>query len=253
MATDPTAPTPRRLLGVWAHPDDEAYLSAGLMDQVVRAGGTVTLLALTDGEAGFGPDDHRSAAERRRQRRRELDEATAAVGVTDVRRLGLPDGSVAAADPEAVVAAIAAAIDEVRPDVVATFGPDGITGHDDHVACSHLTTRAWLDRPGSELWYATKTPAWLDEWRDLHEEFGVWMTTEPPGTSADRLATHLDLRGPDLEAKRAALAAHASQTAGLAEAFGEDDYRRWIAQESFRWADPAELALRAASTLAAVR
>ena len=24
-------PLPRRLLGIWAHPDDEAYLSAGLM------------------------------------------------------------------------------------------------------------------------------------------------------------------------------------------------------------------------------
>lgn len=30
-------PLPERLLGVWAHPDDECYLSAGLMARVVMA------------------------------------------------------------------------------------------------------------------------------------------------------------------------------------------------------------------------
>jgi hypothetical protein len=28
---------PRRLLGIWAHPDDEAYLSAGLMARVISS------------------------------------------------------------------------------------------------------------------------------------------------------------------------------------------------------------------------
>ena len=35
---------PKRLLGVWAHPDDEAYLSAGLMARVVDHGGSVTVV-----------------------------------------------------------------------------------------------------------------------------------------------------------------------------------------------------------------
>ena len=247
MYPDEPRPTPRKLLGIWAHPDDEAYLTAGLMDRVVRTGGDVTLVALTDGEAGFDPDDPRPVEVRRRLRRDELRTATAAVGVHDVRHLGLPDGGVALADRTTVADALTSVIDEVAPDVVVTFGPDGITGHGDHVACSDLATMAWLAYPSGELWYATKTTAWLDEWRDLHDTYGVWMTEEPPGADPTRLARHLDLTGRDLDRKRAALAGHASQTAGLADALGESAYRRWIAQESFRWAEPIELAAHAAT------
>ena len=64
----PAAP-PRSLLGLWAHPDDESYLSAGLMDRVLRAGGRVTVVILTDGEAGFAADDPRPVEERRALRR----------------------------------------------------------------------------------------------------------------------------------------------------------------------------------------
>ena len=236
---------PRRLLGVWAHPDDEAYLSAGLMHEVVRSGGQVTLVALTDGEAGFSADDARPADARRLQRRSELVAAGARVGVADIRHFGLDDGAVADADAGVVVERLVEVVDEIRPDAVVTFGPDGITGHDDHIACSALATRAWLARPTGELWFAAKTPAWLDRWRDVHERFGVWMAGEPRRTAVDELAWHQVLSGEALEAKRQVLAAHHSQTAPLAEALGEGAYRRWISQESFRWASRFELAAQA--------
>ena len=76
----PSGPRPRHLLGVWAHPDDEAYLSAGLMARTVDQGGRVTVVALTDGEAGFPADDRRPTHERARQRRRELLTAMAGSG-----------------------------------------------------------------------------------------------------------------------------------------------------------------------------
>src|SRR3546814_2985116 len=40
------------LLGTWAHPDDETYLSAGLMAQSVREGGRVVCVTATRGEGG---------------------------------------------------------------------------------------------------------------------------------------------------------------------------------------------------------
>src|SRR5439155_25404984 len=42
----------RTLLAVWAHPDDEAYLSAGLMLRVAEAGGRVVCVTATRGERG---------------------------------------------------------------------------------------------------------------------------------------------------------------------------------------------------------
>lgn len=228
------APSPRRWLGVWAHPDDEAYLSAGAMDCIVRNGGHVTVVALSDGEAGFPADDPRPAGRRRRQRRAELRTAMAEIGVRDVRFLGLADGAVADAPADMVVAGLTEIIREVCPDVVVTFGPDGVTGHPDHVACWQLATRAWSDVGQGELWYAAKTMSWLDTWRELHDRFGMWMTEEPTGVADADIESVLRLDGADLDRKRRVLAGHHSQTTIVAEAIGEASYRRWIAEETFR-------------------
>lgn len=232
------APTPRTWLGVWAHPDDEAYLSAGAMDRIVRDGGRVTVVALSDGEAGFPSDDPRPPDVRRQQRRAELRTAMAEIGVRDVRFLGLADGAVSDAcfddRIDIVVDALAEIIDEIRPDVVATFGPDGVTGHPDHVACWQLVTRAWSEVCQGDLWYAAKSESWLDTWRDLHDRFGMWMTEEPTGVADCDIEAVLRLDGADLDRKRRVLAGHHSQTAAVAAAIGEQSYRRWIAEETFR-------------------
>lgn len=232
---------PSRLLGVWAHPDDEAYLSAGLMAQTVAAGGSVTVVAITNGEAGFPADDQRPAEQRAEQRQRELRAAMALIGVDDVRFLGVADGGVAAASAGRLVAQIDDIIREVCPDVTVTFGPDGITGHSDHVANSALVTQAWMNSRVGELWYAAKTNEWLADWRELHDDFGVWMTGEPTGVRADEVETIVDLDGVALDTKRAVLAEHRSQTDRLAAAFGEDRYSRWICQETFRTPSADEL------------
>ena len=233
---------PRRLLGIWSHPDDESYLAAGLMDRVRRSGGEVTLLTVSDGEQGFPDDDHRPIDLRRRQRCRELRSAMASIGVLDLRLLGLPDGAVSAAPRGDLVRALRAAMDDVRPDLVVTFGPDGITGHPDHVATSGAATAAWLDYGDGELLYAAKTVAWLDEWRSLHDRVGLWMAEEPDGVASDDVELDLVLEAAPLDRKRRTLAHHASQTTAVAEVMGEATYRRWIAQETFRRPTGAELA-----------
>src|SRR3990170_4015266 len=40
------------ILGVWAHPDDETYLTAGLMARAVRNGSRVVCITATRGEGG---------------------------------------------------------------------------------------------------------------------------------------------------------------------------------------------------------
>lgn len=241
---------PRRLLGVWSHPDDEAYLAAGLMARTIDAGGSVTLVTITNGEAGFPDDDTRSAAERATHRKAELRSAMAEIGVFDIRFLGHADGRVAEPGARSMSNDIESIIREVQPDVLTTFGPDGITGHLDHVATYELTTKAWLDCPIGQLWYAAKTAGWLSDWREVHDAFGVWMTEEPTGVSPEEIEMVVDLEGAELDRKRAVLGHHASQTEGLAQAFGEDEYLRWIAQEAFRL--PSHLELIAANPASAI-
>lgn len=238
---DSTPAAPPRLLGIWAHPDDESYLSAGLMARTTAAGGAVTVLTITNGEAGFPEDDHRPAAVRAEQRQCEMRSAMQVVGVDDVRFLDVPDGRVEDASQDALVDRIAEVIRDVHPDVIVTFGPDGITGHSDHIANCHLATRAWMEVRVGSLWYAAKTQDWLDEWRELHDRFGVWMTGEPTGVRANDIEMIVDLGSTEVLTKRAVLAEHRSQTEALSAAFGESEYRRWIREEAFRRPTEAEL------------
>ena len=235
-------PATRRFLGIWAHPDDEAYLSAALMARTVDEGGQVTLVTLTDGEAGFPDDDPRPAEERARQRRRELTGAMAQIGVTDLRFIGLPDGAVAERGGETLVDTLGAIMRDVRPDVIVTFGPDGITGHDDHVHNWSAVTRAWVDVGIGDLWYAEHTRTWLDEWRHIHDEFGIWMTQEPDGIDPADAVLIIEITGRELDRKRAVLAEHRSQTTTIAAALGEPTYRSWIRQEAFRRPSSRDLA-----------
>jgi LmbE family N-acetylglucosaminyl deacetylase len=47
------------ILGVWAHPDDEAYLMAGTALLAAAAGSTVACVTATAGEAGESADEER--------------------------------------------------------------------------------------------------------------------------------------------------------------------------------------------------
>jgi LmbE family N-acetylglucosaminyl deacetylase len=215
------------------------------MDRTRRDGGHVTLVTLTDGELGFPADDDRPPVERRRRRRTELHAAMAAIGVSDIRPLGLPDGGVPGATERDVSRSLRGILADARPDVIVTFGPDGITGHPDHVATSRLATAAWLEHGDGELWYAAKTVSWLDEWRWLHDRFDIWMTEEPTGVANEDVELDLLLEAGPLDRKRRVLAEHASQTVTVADAMGEEGYRRWISQETFRRPTEAELAAAA--------
>src|SRR4051794_15133502 len=218
----------RTVLGVWAHPDDEAYLSAGFAAAALAAGDRVVAATATRGEAGIADPADATV------RAGELAASLAAVGVTDHRWLAAPvplcDGHLAEVPVETGVAAVTAVLADVRPDLVLTFGPDGMTGHDDHRAVSAWVTRA-VAGTGAELWYAACTREWLDRWGELSERAGIWMTG-PPEPASDPVYVGV-LSGQLLDRKFAALAAHRSQTAGLIALVGEDRYRRWWDTETF--------------------
>jgi LmbE family N-acetylglucosaminyl deacetylase len=229
----------RTLLGVWAHPDDEAYLSAGLMAEFRRRGDRVVVVTATLGEQGTN-DPTTWPPERLAARRQlELRSSLAAVGVDELRVLGYADGMCERGDG---TAAIAAHIVDVEPDLIVTFGPDGMTGHSDHRAISRWTTDAWASaRPTAELWYATLTPQFHQRWGSLNDQIGLWADQpEPPCTEATELAWHTRLPKSLLDLKMAALRAHESQTRPLIELVGSATYREWWRAESFRRAELAD-------------
>jgi LmbE family N-acetylglucosaminyl deacetylase len=161
------------------------------------------------------------------------------LGIHDHEILGHPDGRCDGVDHETAVASISATIRRVRPDVIVTFGPDGITGHPDHVAVSRWATDAAARTGRAVLLYAVSTESFLTRHRDVHERLSLFDDASPRVPDAD-VALAVSLSDDELGIKRRALAAHASQTVGLAAAMGEARYRRWYELETFRRPTAAE-------------
>src|SRR5918999_1756595 len=137
----------RTLAAVVAHPDDDAYGISSIValhadDPSLR----FVLIHATDGEAGSIAEGSGATRETLGAVRREEDRrAWMALGRVPDRHewFGYPDGGLADADSDEVEGRIAAILAEECPDVVLTFGPDGITGHPDHIAISGATTEAF--------------------------------------------------------------------------------------------------------------
>jgi LmbE family N-acetylglucosaminyl deacetylase len=235
MHSVPTVAALGTILGVWAHPDDEAYLSAGLMALARRHGSRVVVATATLGGAGTDDPDRWPPDRLTRLRRCELSAALAAVGVEEHRWLGYDDGSCHQVAADDGTAAVTALIESVQPSTIVTFGPEGMTGHADHRAVSRWTTAAWqATARRARLWYATLTPRFHARWGDLNDEVGLWEGGDPPSTPSEELVTELHLGGRVLDRKVAALRAHRSQTAGLEALVGADRFREWWSVESFR-------------------
>jgi LmbE family N-acetylglucosaminyl deacetylase len=158
----------------------------------------------------------------------------AVLGVTEHRILGMPDGDLAARDDEGV-GLVGGLLDELHPDTILTFGPDGITYHPDHIAVGRWATEAWWRRGRPcRLLYATPSAEHLARFGAHYEEWGVYMSdARPQGVAVDRLALRLSLAGPELDRKLTALAAMASQTRDAMALLDPDLYAAMSAEEAF--------------------
>jgi LmbE family N-acetylglucosaminyl deacetylase len=222
------------ILSVWAHPDDETYLAAGVMAAATDRGQRVVCVSATAGERGTSDPERWPPTRLGRIRRWEAAAAMAVVGITEHHVLGLPDGALAAHD-EVGLSMVSRLLAEVQPDTIITFGPDGMTFHPDHITVSRWVTEAWL-RTGrrSRLLYATCTVDHVNRFADVYEEWGSYMTDErQTGVPREELAIHAVLEGTRLDRKLTALAAMASQTRDLMATVDPAVYAMQVAEEAF--------------------
>jgi LmbE family N-acetylglucosaminyl deacetylase len=223
------------VLGIWAHPDDEAFLSAGLMAAARDAGQRVVCVSATLGEHGTDDPGSWPPTRMARVREREWHASLAALGVTEHHLLGLADGACADAPHDLVVAHLARVIRVVAPDTIVTFGPDGMTGHEDHQTVSAWATDAHATAgTGARLLYATTTEEFVRDWEPERETFNVFLADGLPlRTPTAALAAELRLDADTVDRKIVALRAQPSQTTGLFAALGEERVRRWWSTETF--------------------
>ena len=212
------------LVFVHAHPDDEALLTSGTMARAAAEGQRVVLVVATDGAAGLTSSTYREGLADIRHA--EVEESARLLGVSRVVHLGYADsglvgdaaGGFASASLDEVSERIGGILSEESADVVVGYDPSGGYGHPDHVRVHESVRAAARGRSDVRLFEATlpREPIatavrMAAATRLTPEEFDPAEFARA-WTPRRQITHRVDVSG-HLPAKRASLAAHASQAA----------------------------------------
>jgi LmbE family N-acetylglucosaminyl deacetylase len=244
----------KRLLAIFAHPDDEGAV-AGTLAYYARQGVHVALICATKGEAGEISDPSLATPENLGEvREAELRCACQVIGIAELHLLGYCDSGMDGtpenekitafiqADPEEIRFKLVKLIREIKPHVVITFEPNGWYGHPDHIATGRYASEAYYLASDPEA-FPEAGPIWqldrlfhsafpLSRFKvmvDYAREHGIDISTfdsipmEGPDPIEEQITHNVDV-GADLDTKLASTRCHQTQ-------FGEDSLFRQIPPE----------------------
>jgi LmbE family N-acetylglucosaminyl deacetylase len=221
---------PFTLVAFHAHPDDEALLTGGTLARAAAEGHRVVVVVATAGEAGL-TGTPAALGERRIS---ELRRSAEALGCARVEVLGYPDSgsdpgtaprpsggpaAFAELEPREPAERLAALLREEDADVLTVYDANGGYGHPDHVqvhrvgvlaaelASTPVVLEASVDR--GLLQRVARVMRWIPGLSGLVPRSRFSAAYLP----RDELTHRVDVRA-HLAAKKASLAAHATQTSG---------------------------------------
>jgi len=249
---------------VVAHPGDEAFGFGGAIARAAAEGAYVVVVCVTRGwfdprltvasplPGGKNRDVKTDPITWRNldtEREDELRRSVSVLGVRVVRMLDYAEGELDEADFDHLVGRIVEPIRMHRPEVILTFGPDGVTGDTDHVVISRAVDAAY-ERAAEPLAYED----------DLEEDQVAWRAAKlyHLAMPADAVRSVLGDRAPDdfgtpveptvaldlgefAQLKLAAISRHVSQTgsAGPFHDWGTEERDAYLAKEYYRLAASA--------------
>ena len=227
----PDAVGPRRILAVFAHPDDETSVAGGTIARSVQEGVEVTVVTATRGEWGTLGTGGITIARKELPAVREAEHRAVMqlYGAHPPVFLGYEDAKMADVDLAPAVQQVAAQMQRVRPDVVITWGPTGMSRHPDHIAVHRATVEAFYAYAASvpaRLYYAALPP-------DVARRFEAEL--EGPEAAP---TVRIDIT-PYLATKAQALRIYRSQEDAQAIAEILEQAPSWTNSEYFHQAYPA--------------
>jgi LmbE family N-acetylglucosaminyl deacetylase len=211
LAQEQASPAPeRRIVAIFAHPDDETMAGPLLARYARERGVAVHLVIASNGERGVMPFANIPAGDALAAVRvKEAACAADALGARAPVLLAFPDGGLNQSQTLAQFAAkLEQVIRELAPAAIVTWGPDGGYGHPDHRLVSAVVTQiVQTGAVTSNLLYASLPRSGLRP-----EMLATLKFPSPFRPTADE---HLNVRvsyTPDDAARaRRALGCHASQ------------------------------------------
>lgn len=244
MNPSPATLRGQSLLAVFAHPDDESLACGGLLAWCAELGARVSILCATRGEMGW-----RAGREPGRVRTNELEAAARVLGVSDVVVLDYEDGMLPWTDTARLEADIRDAAIRLCPDVVITFGDDGLYWHPDHIAIHERTTAAVaaLGDAAPALYYVTLAPGRMRAVIDTvaaripatHAPYSILGVSDADAFGAAAAPPTLVIDARAYAARKlAALRCHRTQLAGDAlDLLSDEEACRLLGVEYFRRAE----------------
>jgi mycothiol conjugate amidase Mca len=238
------ADTPRVLLAVHAHPDDECITTGGLLARSAAEGARTVLVTCTDGAVGEISDPALATpANLVEVRSRELDESVRILDIKRLVKLGYRDSGMAGtednnhpnsfhqANLDEAIAKLVKVVREEKPQVIVTYDENGGYGHPDHIRAHQVAVAAFDAAPDpskypeageswtpSRLFYAVVPRSAFARFGQLIREAGIESPfsevregdSPPFGVDDELVTTTVDVSD-YVERKRDSLVAHATQ------------------------------------------
>jgi LmbE family N-acetylglucosaminyl deacetylase len=215
---------PYTLVLFHAHPDDEAIATGGTMARAKSEGHRVVLVSATRGELGeYSPDALAPGEQLVDRRVAELHAAAEVLGADRVEFLDYLDsgmageptndapGSFAGADVEEAANRLARILEEEKADVLTVYDENGNYGHPDHIQVHVVGIRAAEIAGTKRVYEATANRTHIQGlMAQMPDAPDAPADLDTLGVTEDQITTTVDVRD-FVDAKRAAMVAHASQ------------------------------------------
>lgn len=241
-----------------AHPGDEAFGFGGAIASAAAQGAYVVVVCATRGwfdqrlamkppaPGGKNVDPKDNPILWRNLdtvREDELRRSVTMLGVRVLRTLDYAEGTLSEVGIDELTGRIVEPIRMHRPEVILTFGPDGVTGDPDHLVLSRAATRAF-ELAGEPLAFEDNIEEDQVAWRAAKlyhlvvppDQLSV-LGEQAPDAYGSRDGPTLTLElGEVAQLKLAAIGRHVSQTGqdGPFAGWVSEIRDRWLATESYR-------------------
>lgn len=150
----------KRLLAIFAHPDDESFGPSGTLAHYAQNGTRVRLLTATKGEAGKNALGTNEPVGQIREQ--ELLKAGEILGLEKVDFMGYIDKTLQDLQSHRPIEKIIHHINQFKPQVIITYGPTGISLHPDHITVYKWVTQAFkMSEWPQKLYYFTMPEEYL--------------------------------------------------------------------------------------------
>jgi LmbE family N-acetylglucosaminyl deacetylase len=166
------------VLFVGAHPDDETFIAGGLLAAAAANGQRVVVVTATRGEWGIWDESRWPQTKLADIRTKESEAALQCLGVSEHHWFDYPDGGCDKVDEAEAVEKLRSIIAGVKPTSIVTFGPEGLTGHADHIRVSGWTAQAAGSVPVYH--FVQDAEQYHKHLKDLDRQFNVYFGIDHP-------------------------------------------------------------------------